>query len=133
MTTPTFQELLTSQEARFTNEQLEALIKPYPAKPLILGGNASMDHYETTVWERTVEAMLNRRADAAPALARALLAERKAREVEVGELRAAAEDLVSLCSADVKMNGTTYQPMPYRSAFTKAVERMIEALKGPTP
>jgi hypothetical protein len=70
---------------------------------------------------------------AAPALAAALLAERKAREVEVGELRAAAEDLVSLCSADVKMNGTTYQPMPYRSAFTKAVERVIEALKGPTP
>ena len=70
---------------------------------------------------------------AAPALAAALLADRKAREVEVGELRAAAEDLVSLCSADVKMNGTTYQPMPYRSAFTKAVERMIEALKGPTP
>ena len=57
----------------YTPAQLEAFTKPYPAKPLILGGNASMDHYETTVWERTVEAMLKRRAEAAPDLARLVL------------------------------------------------------------
>jgi hypothetical protein len=91
------------------------------------------DERDGTPWGDTIDQTNAALIAAAPALAAALLAERKAREVEVGELRAAAEDLVSLCSADVKMNGTTYQPMPYRSAFTKAVERVIEALKGPTP
>lgn len=106
----------------YTPEQLEAFLEPYPLKPLVLGSNASMDHYETTVWERTVEAMIKRRAEAAPDLARLVLE----RDAEIAELKAAALDLVGLCHADVKMNGTTYQPMPYRSAFTKAVDRMIE-------
>ena len=61
---------------------------------------------------------------AAPDLARLVLEKEK----EIAELKAAALDIVSLCSADVKMNGTTYQPMPYRSAFTKAVERLIELI-----
>ena len=61
---------------------------------------------------------------AAPDLARLVLE----KDAEIARLKAAALDLVSLCHADVKMNGTTYQPMPYRSAFTKAVERMIELL-----
>lgn len=57
----------------YTPAQLEAFIEPYPLKPLVLGANASMDHYETTVWERKVEAMLKRRAEAAPDLARLVL------------------------------------------------------------
>ena len=61
---------------------------------------------------------------AAPDLARLVLEKEK----EIARLKAAAADLVSLCSADIKMNGTTYQPMPDRSAFTKAVERLIELI-----
>ena len=61
---------------------------------------------------------------AAPDLARLVLE----RDAEIARLKAAAEDLVGLCHADVKMNSTTYQPMPNRSAFTKAVERMIELI-----
>ena len=61
---------------------------------------------------------------AAPDLARLVLEKEK----EIARLKAAALDLVSLCSADVKMNGTTYQPMPYRSAFTKAVEHLLELI-----
>lgn len=67
MTQPTFQELLTSQEARFTNEQLEAwagLDKEWPLARL----------------------------------AAALLAERKAREVEVGRLKTALVQIA--CEAD---------------------------------
>ena len=74
----------------YTPAQLEALTKPYPAKPLILGGNASMDHYETTVWERTVEAMLKRRAEAAPDLARLVLerdAEIARKDAEIAQLQ----------------------------------------------
>ena len=63
----------------------------------------------------------------APDLARLVLEKEK----EIAALKAAAEDLVGLCHADVKMNGTTYEPMPYRSAFTKAVERLIELIHKP--
>ncbi len=63
---------------------------------------------------------------AAPDLARLVLEKEK----EIARLKAAALDLVSLCSADVKMNGTTYQPMPNRSAFTKAVEHLLEAINS---
>lgn len=74
---------------QYTPAQLEAFTKPYPAKPLILGGNASMDHYETTVWERTVEAMLKRRAEAAPDLARLVLE----KDAEIARLKEAGEKL----------------------------------------
>ena len=62
---------------QYTPAQLEAFLEPYPLKPLVLGANASMDHYETTVWERKVEAMLKRRAEAAPDLARLVLEKEK--------------------------------------------------------
>ena len=79
-----------------------------------------------TPWGDTIDKTNAALIAAAPDLARLVLE----REKEIAELKAAALDLVSLCSADVKMNGTTYQPMPNRSAFTKAVEHLLEAINS---
>ena len=96
MTNPTFQELLTSQETRFTNEQLEAwaglgpwFISPLVAPPLIYRDKR---HGGTGLWIASIYADAPGEREhhkpnaaliaAAPALAAALLAERKAREGE---------------------------------------------------
>ena len=113
MTNPTFQELLTSQEARFTNEQLEAWagLEPWEAHETTWGvwdvveihtANADCDDdpiahlYKVYPWPEgaAAEAFRNDQTNAAliaaaPTLAAALLAERKAREVEVAKLKEA--------------------------------------------
>ena len=76
----------------FTNEQLEALLEPYPARPRVMGNakasysNSYSDTYVISAWEKKCDVILKRREHAAPALAATLLAERKAREVEQKEL-----------------------------------------------
>ena len=55
--------------------------------------NSYSDTYVISAWEKKCDVTLKRREHAAPALAAALLAERKAREVEVEELRAALKAL----------------------------------------
>ena len=82
------------------------------------------DERDGTPWGDTIDQTNAALIAAAPDLARLVLE----KDAEIARLKAAALDLVSLCSADVKMKGTTYQPMPNRSAFTKAVERMIELI-----
>ena len=77
-----------------------------------------------TPWGDTIDKTNAALIAAAPDLARLVLE----KDAEIARLKAAAEDLVGLCHADVKMNSTTYQPMHYRSAFTMAVERLIELI-----
>ena len=107
MTNPTFQELLTSQEARFTNEQLEAWagLGPWGHRVDIVRAEEGETFPWGTIYKDLPDPItlvyMTLQPDsiksnaaliaAAPALAAALLAERKAREVEVGELRAAVE------------------------------------------
>jgi hypothetical protein len=117
MTTPTFQELLTSQEARFTNKQLEvwAGLGPWHVEQEINienefddpDGDVYVCHPKTTcetttvchlTWNCTHKHGPERQTNAAliaaaPALAATLLAERKAREVDVAKLKAAIQDI----------------------------------------
>lgn len=121
MTTPTI-----------TNKQLEAWagLGPWEWHGLWLHRLDLANGAETILWYTADDDGVHTAPDnaaliaAAPDLARLVLEKEK----EIARLKAAALDLVSLCSADVKMNGTTYQPMPYRPAFTKAVERLIELI-----
>ena len=64
---------------------------------------------------------------AAPTLAAALLAERKAREVEVGELRAVRDAAERLANFD------TFQPIPLqeiKDQFKAAMMDLVKAMKG---
>ena len=119
----------------YTPAQLEALLNeatpgPWIAKGRYIGTPSHMSYVaevrdQNGNWSNTAKSRRDAALiAAAPDLARLVLE----RDAEIARLKAAAEDLVGLCSADVKMNGTTYQPMPNRSAFTKAVERMIELI-----
>ncbi len=138
MTNPTFQELLTSQEARFTNEQLEAWaglgpwLKQYSptidAMQIIetverdSEGNVPIPRKIAHVYEgqRMDMDRIKLHSDAlaaAPALAAALLAERKAREVEVGELKKE----IRLCHMQIE---NAYKELGRATARVKAWEEI---------
>ena len=117
-----------------TNEQLEALLEPYPARPTVMGNanasytNSYSDSYVVSAWEKKWSAIAKRREEAAPALAAALLAERKAREVEVAKLKAAIQDIAE--------NWKWWDEDRYdrcSSVVGDSIAEAEQALKGPTP
>jgi hypothetical protein len=138
MTPPTFQELLTSQEARFTNEQLEALLNeatpgPWVAKGRYIGTPSHMSYVaevrdQNGNWSDTAKSRRDAALiAAAPALAAALLAERKAREVEVGELKR------TMFTVRVIAVDALFQPTFQRTALERISAELRAALEGPTP
>ena len=135
MTTPTFQELLTSQEARFTNEQLEAWagLGPWEWSENWLYVADYSKHPGPVLWYTTNDDGVHAKPDAAaliaaaPALAAALLAERKAWEVEVGDLKR------TMFTVRVIAVDALFQPTFQRTALERISAELRAALEGPTP
>ena len=121
-----------------TNEQLKvwASLGPWEWQKLAefsspkhsLGpGVLLTDERDGTPWGDTIDQTNAALIAAAPTLAAALLAERKAREVEVGELRAVRDAAGRLANFD------TFQPIPLqeiKDQFKAAMMDLVKALKG---
>lgn len=121
-----------------TNEQLEAWasLGPWEWRKLAefsspkhsLGpGVLLTDERDGTPWGDTIDQTNAALIASAPQLAAALLAERKAREVEVGALKR------TMFTVRVIAVDALFQPTFQRTALERISAELRAALKGPTP